>query len=86
MYSWSVNTSIINTINFLKIGSCFVLAYTIITQLPPLQVNYSSNPPLQVKSSSQNNLYVENSITISAINLMLGIKNKQPLEMSSKKL
>ena len=37
-----------------------------------------------LKSSPQNNLYVENSITISAINLMLGIQNKQPLEMSFK--
>ena len=61
MYSSSVNTLIIWPYQFSTTGSYFVLIYIIITQLPPLQVNYSS--PHSEK------IYMEkNSITISAFN------------------
>ena len=43
MYSWSVNTSIIYYHHFSTTGSHFVMICIIITQLPPLQVNYSSS-------------------------------------------
>ena len=39
MYSWSVNTSITYYHTFSTVGSHFVSIYTIITQLPPPQVN-----------------------------------------------
>ena len=61
MYYWSVNTSIIYYHQFLRNGSHFALKYINITQLPPLQVNYSS-PPFRT------NLYGKNSVTISAVN------------------
>ena len=44
MYSWSVNTSIMHYHQSLTTGSHFVLVHIIITQLPPMQVNYSSPP------------------------------------------
>ena len=42
MYYWSVNTLIIYYLQFLTNGSHFAPIIIIITQLPPLQVNYSS--------------------------------------------
>ena len=62
MYSWSANTLLINCHEFLTTRSHFALIYMIITQLPPLQVNYSS-PHSKL-------IYIEkNSATISAVNV-----------------
>ena len=61
MYSWSVNTSMIYHHQFSTTGSHFVLIYIIITQLPPLQVNYSS------PHSEQIHIY-KKSIIIRAVN------------------
>ena len=58
MYSWLVNTLIIYYHQLLTNGSHFALIYIIITQLPPLQRNYSNCT----------NLCGKNSVTLSAVN------------------
>ena len=60
MYSWSVNTLIIYYHKFLTNDSHFAPLYIIITQLPPLQVNYS------IPHSEQ--IYMEKILSTSAVN------------------